>query len=131
MKELKVRFYNDSDIETFVSWFNSTPNNLHDPAITAYPTLRILCAYDDENGPASYLPTQKVVMLESLAVRPGLRPLEAAAAFRDLVKAAEITASAEGIKELYFPCSDEDVIKVAERHGFEVLPWKVLRMRLK
>lgn len=130
MKEHKLRFMSKDDQPRFLEFFNATPENLCDPDILSYPSLRVLCAYDDQSGAEAFLPQQDVTMLESLAVKPGLSPLDAAKAFKDLVKASEVVASSKGHKEMYFVCKDENVIGMAKRHGFEELPWKVCRMKL-
>jgi len=130
MHQLKLRYLTPEDQPQFLEWVNSTPNNLFDESILKYPTLRVICSYND--NPVAYLPTQQAIVLESLAVKPGASPMETGQAFRDLVKAAELLASSFGIKEIYFICKDPDVVKVAEHHGFEVLPkeWQVVRMKL-
>jgi len=138
MKQLKVRCSQPADAAILREWLESTQNNLFDNDILHYPTLEVACSYD-ESGPAAYLPWQQVLMLESLAVRPGLAPIQAAQSFRDLVKATEFVASVKGIREVYFVCKDQDVVKVAKGHGFDVLgewdgerfvPWTVVRVKL-
>lgn len=128
MHQLKVRYITPDDQKKFIEWVNSTPNNLYDSGVLAYPTLNVLCSYND--SPVAYLPVQQALFLESLAVKQGASPLETGQAFRDLVKGAELHASSIGIKELYFLCKDENVLKVAENHGFERIPWPLVRMKL-
>lgn len=128
MKQLKIRFAEPEDVKTCVDWLNATKGNLYDPGILKYPTLRILCAYN--GAPVAYLPTQRALFLESLAVNPEAPLLERAQAFRDLVKNSQLLASDGGIKELYMLCEDENVLKVAEGHGFERVPYPLVRMKL-
>lgn len=128
MKQLKIRYITQEDQKTFLEWVNTTAQNLYDPDILKYPTLKVLCSY---NGyPVAYMPFQQTLMLESLAVKPNVSPIETGQAFRDLVKGAELHASGLGIKEIAFLCKDEQVISIAENHGFERLPWPLLRMKL-
>lgn len=126
MNELKLKFVPAN--EEFKAWLGSTRNNDLDPAILEYPTLRILCAYDGE--PEAYLPTQLVVMLESLALKPGIDAHQYLEAIRTLVKGVTLNASSLGVKEIYFIASDPDVLKTALKHGFEQVKQPVLRMRL-
>jgi len=54
-----------------------------------------------------------------------------AQALRDFTKAAELMASTQNIRELYFLCRDDALIAMAKNHGYEEMPFKVLRMKLK
>ncbi len=123
MEQLKLRFAAPQDA---LEWLENVPD--FDKGIMSYPSLRMLCAYNGE--PVGYLPIHKAVMLESLALKPGIGQLEGAAAMRDLVKGAELNASSDGISEIYFIGNDKSVVDIAVKNGFEVLPWPVLRMRL-
>jgi len=128
MKQLKLGFIDKEDIPQAVEWLNKTPQNLFDPGILNYPTLKILKSYN--SVPVAYMPVQNALVLESLAVDQEAPLLEKAQAFRDLVKGAELYASSMGMKELYMACIDPNVIEVAKSHGFEVLPYTMLRMKL-
>jgi len=68
--------------------------------------------------------------VESLALKPELDSLTAAQAARDMMKGIELLASGEGVREIYFIGTDETVLELAGKHGFEVLPWKLLRLKL-
>lgn len=133
MKQLKIRIGETEDVKTCVDWLNATKGNLYDPGILKYPTLRILCAYSGviaDGTPVAYLPTQRTLFLESLAVNPESPLLDRAQAFRDLVKNSELLASSDGIREIYMLCADENVLNVAEGHGFERVPYPLVRMKL-
>ena len=127
-EQLKVGYLRDGDQKTFIEWVNSTPNNLWDDAVLKYPTLRIICAYN--GAPVAFLPVQQALILESLAVSDIAPLLDKAQAFRDLVKAAELHASAQQMRELYFICKDETVLKLAEGHGFERIEFPIVRLKL-
>lgn len=126
MSDLKLKFVPVN--EEFKTWIASTRNNDFDPGILEYPTLRIICAYDGE--PEAYLPTQLVVMLESLALKPGMDAHQYLEAVRTLVKGVTLNASSLNVKEIYFIASDPDVLKTALKHGFEPVKQPVLRMKL-
>lgn len=119
-EQLKIRLATPEDAPQLAEWLNGTTGNLYDSAILKYPTLRVLCAYNG-NGPSVYLPSQTALVLESLAVKPGTPPIEAARAFRDLVKGMELVASGLGVRELYFVCADPGVAALAAAHGFELI----------
>ena len=129
MRQLKLRFAGPEDAKEVADWLLATPDNLFDDALLKYPTLRVISAYNGD-GNVAHLPAQQVLMLESLAVRPGTPPLDAAQAFRDLVKGMELLASQLGIKELFFICKDPNVLSVAQHHGFERIEFPVVRLRL-
>lgn len=128
MDELKLRGGLPDDTAQIIEWINADPKNLFDPDILKYPTLRVLCAYN--GGPVAFLPTQRALFLESTAMNPKSGDIERAMALRDLVKGAELLASAEGIKEIYVFGHDERVLKIAARHGFQPIPWPLLRLKL-
>lgn len=110
-------------------WIVQTENNGFDPQTLGYPTVQYLCSYSTD-GPVAYLPTQKVTMLESIAIKPGLDLLTSAQAVRDMVKGAQLEASGHGIKEIYFLSNVPSTVEFAKNNGFEEMPYKVLRMKL-
>jgi hypothetical protein len=127
MRQTKIRFANEHDNSIIRAWMCRTKHS--DQRVLMYPTTKVLCVYDHQ--PVAYLPTQSVRMLESTAIGERVTEMESAAALRDLVKGAELVAESEGVRELYFLGTDERLNKVAVKHGFEQLPWPVLRMRLR
>ena len=129
MKQLKLRPATPEDSKELVQWLNSNPLNEFESVILKYPTLRVIASYAPDRV-ICYLPTQKVLVLESLAVNPKASGLEKAQAVTDLTKAAELLASSEGIRELWFLDGAGGLGAVAEKHGFELLPYKVYRMKL-
>lgn len=130
MKQLKIRFAKQDDVAQIVNWLNANPINQFDPGILEYPTLRIFAAYSDA-GNEAFIPFQRVLMLESYAPRPGLERAVSAQALRDFTKAAELTASAEGVREIYFLDGGDGVAEMALANGYEEVPFRVFRMRLK
>jgi len=130
MKQVFVRFAEERDNPQFTAWMNAAQDiNLFDPAVMSYPTTRTLLAH---NGEALvYMPIQNALMMESLAPKPGITPIEEAIALREITKAVALLASQQQIRETYFLCKDERVVKFASAHGYEVLPWTTMRMRLK
>ncbi len=130
MKQLKLRFARAEESKQVMDWIREHPENDFDPDIIDYPTLQVFCAYSDD-GVEAYIPTHNVKVLESTALRPGVDIGTAAQALRDFTKAAELMASSQNIRELYFLCRDEALIAMARNHGYEEMPFKVLRMKLK
>jgi hypothetical protein len=130
MKQLKLRFARAEEAAQVTEWIRCHPENDFDPDILNYPTLQVFCSYSDE-GPEAYIPTHNVKVLESTALKPDVEIGVAAQALRDFTKAAELMASTQNIRELYFLCRDEALIAMAKNHGYELMPFKVLRMKLK
>lgn len=129
MKDHKLRFLDGRDsADTVTEWLRSTPNNDLDPEMLKYPTIRILCAYDGE--PDAYLPSHIGVILESLALRPGIDAHQYVEAIRTLVKGATLCAADIKAREIYFLATDPGVMKIALEHGFEKIECPVLRMKL-
>jgi hypothetical protein len=129
MKQLRVRFADKDDAPTVIRWLNDNPQNRYDSAILRYPTLSTLCAYEPDGGPVAYLPTHRVLMLESVALRPNLERLTSAQALRDLTKAAGLIAHAQGMREVYMLEGAGGLAELAERNGFEGT-WKAYRLKL-
>lgn len=129
MRQLKLRWASPEDSAQVVEWLNVNPANLFDPGILKYPTLQVVCSYGDA-GPVAYLPMHRVMILESTAIKPGTPDMESAQALRDFTKCAQLTASAHGIKEVFFVTTDETLAKMATNHGYEDKGWKALRMKL-
>lgn len=130
MKQLKLRFAQMEDAAQIVEWINANPKNEFDPGILKYPTLRVLCSYEDPGRPVCYLPFHRVFMLESVAQDPLATKLTVAQAVRDFTKAVELVSSAEGIHEIYFLGGADGMGELAASNGYEELPYKVYRMRL-
>lgn len=122
-----VRLADPEESQTVVDWLNGNPDNDFDPGILKYPTLQVLCSYNGI-GPLAYLPMHRGLILESTARRPGLSDVDSVQALRDLVKGAELIASANKIREMFFLMSDEAIAKVAMDHGFEMK--RALRLKL-
>jgi hypothetical protein len=130
LKQVYVRFANQADAPQFSEWVTAAREiNLFDPAVMDYPTTRTLVAHNGE--PLLYMPVQQVLMMESLAPKPGLTPIEEGLALREITKAVALLGSQASIRESYFLCKDERVVKFGAAHGYELLPWKTMRMRLK
>lgn len=136
-----TRCAEEKDVPTIVHWLNGNPDNRFDPDILKYPSLRLICSYRPGEDPTAYLPSQKVLilesvrvtrsrMLESLASNPESSELDKAKALKDLVKATGLLASTEGIKEIYFLDGGGGVAELATKHGFEEVNMKVYRMKL-
>jgi hypothetical protein len=129
--KVNVRLSEERDISQFVEWELSTANNDFDPAIAQYPSLRTLVVEID-GEPAVYAPFQPVVALESLGQRPGMSKLRSALALRHVQDTLEAVSRHYGMSEIWFQSSDEDLVKFAEKHGYEVLKNSVtLRKKLR
>jgi|SRR5579871_2124398 len=128
MKQVWVRPAEPKDAQQFVEWANHSKEiNLFDPDVMTYPTTVTLLAHTDE--PLMYMPFQAAVVMESLAPRPGLSPLEEALALREITKHVVHLGRVGGFREAYFICKDERVVEFAKKHGFEEIPHKVMRLK--
>lgn len=129
MTQLKMKIGDPKNTEEIAEWLLANPTNAFDPGIFKYPTFRVLTSYND-NGNTLHMPSQQVLMVESLAPNPKASPLELAQALRDLVKGQELLASSFGLRELYFIGSDPRVLEIAVAHGFERIGFPVVRLKL-
>ena len=130
MKHIFVRQTRPEDAEAFVQYETGTPNNLFDSDAASYRTSFSLCAYD-KRGPLVFVPVQQPFFMESLGIRPGLGEIDTAVALKELTQALVTQAHFSGVGEIYFLCKDESTIDYAKRQGFEELPWRMCRVKLK
>ena len=121
MKQLKLRYARPDEAPKILEWLQSNPNNYFAKEILGYPSLRILCAYEEGGEPVAYLPIHNVLMMESIALNPNASPLNVAQALRDLTKSCELIADAAGIREVMFLGGHGGVGEMAGsgRHSFE------------
>ncbi len=119
------------DAATFVDWvWKAREINAFDPSILTYPRTVMLTA-DDSEGPVLFLPVQPVLMLESLAPRPGLSPRKEALALWKLGECLEQVSRDTGIQEQYFLCKDPRVTEICSKHGWEILEgYSILRKKI-
>lgn len=117
------------DAPELVDWITSTPNNMLDPGIANYPSLRTLKVSVGDKS-SMYMPFHPVFCVESLAHRPDIKPRENAYALRKAQDVLEQMARSYGISEILWMCKDESLIQFAGRHGYEVLTCHVLRKKV-
>ena len=126
---MTVRAAGPQDAQIYADWLQSTPSNLYDPAVYEYPTLTTLVV-EHKNAPQLINSFQAAMVIESLAVKPGLSRLREAASLNELFKAWQTIASQTGIKEIYFTTADERIGKFVEGRGWERLKCPVYRVKL-
>jgi hypothetical protein len=135
MSHIFVRPVTPEDAGIFLKWAVENKGNEFDPDPVTYPDSFTLCAFD-ETGPLAYLPIQQPMfvepmMLESFAPKPGLTPLQASAALRELIQACVTIGFMKGTGEMYFLGTNTATNSFAEKSKvFERLDWPVYRLRL-
>jgi hypothetical protein len=132
MHNVNARFAEVTDIPKLAEWlYLNRKKNKFDPEVFQYDSSRIM-AMELDGSPAMYQPYQLVIMLEGLAPKPGLTPLETALLLREGLHAVARVAKVSHIDEVYFLSGDEETITFAEAHGFtELKTLKVLRLKVK
>lgn len=103
--------------------------NGYDPEVLKYPSTIVL---EVRNGSTmGYLPIQSAVVLESMALDEKLTPMQRAQATLNLVGAAMRLGIQAGKREVYALVTDEITARAAIASGFELLPYRVIRRKLK
>jgi len=116
------------DHAQFHEWLDSNPRGAPDEQ--ARNAATVLEAVDGKGATICYMPVVPVIMLESLAPKPGVTAFEMTHALKTLVVAAANLAAANGAKELVFWGTDEATCKVAEYVGFEKVEMRLWRLRI-
>jgi hypothetical protein len=129
LKNYSVRLASEKDAAQLVQWLTNTPDNLFDPDILSYPTLRVLVVEKD-GEPLVYFPFHVVLQGESLATRPGASKKDLAYGFRLLDNAFVELAKPYGIRELFTQCADESFSSFATRHTWKSVVNKYLRRKV-
>lgn len=122
---IRVEYATAADGAECADWIGKLAhrNNI-DPDVFSYPTLQVFKA---SNGRAiSYTPSQTTWFLESLAFNPDATPLEKAVALRETFTVIEFEARRQGIREIYFLCSDTETKLFCVHHHFDVMTPEVL-----
>lgn len=129
MKNFTVRLASEKDAAQLSEWLNKTQNNLFDPDIANYPTLRVLVVEKD-GEPIIYFPFHVVFQGESLALKPDADKKDLAYGFRVLDNTFADLARQYGISELFFACADESFSAFAARHTWTPVRHKYLRRKV-
>lgn len=114
-----------SDRDLFTKWVFDTPNNLFDPKVMFYATTNTVVVErqadaDSAAEPIFFAPFQAVVMLESLAPKPGISPREMAAALSKFHEGVVNVCREMRIREIYFICSDDRIADFVLNHPITV-----------
>lgn len=128
--KITVRLAEEKDAQNYQEWLNAASDiNLVDYRVYQYPAIVTLVA--EKNGdPLLMNSFHPVMMVEALAPKPGLSPMDEARALKAMFDAWKQIAAATGVKEIYFGCKDERVEKFVLKHGFEKINFPVFRVRL-
>lgn len=103
-----------------IQWWSRIQDRNHfDPDVLTYPNTAVIQAYEKQTGrPLLYMPVHKVYMMEALGPNPDANGFEIASSLAQIVKALAWDAPKDGVGELYFPCTDENVNGFCTDHGF-------------
>lgn len=124
-----VRPVRKTDVSQFVEWSRDTKNNLFDPEVVNYPSTLVRVAYNCLHS-IVFVPVQRPMMLEALAINPEATEMEVAAGLKELTQDAVSKAHDLGAGEIYFLCRDEVTSAFAEKHGYEKINVPVYRIKL-
>lgn len=131
MKNFTIRAAEPKDSSDYIDWLYSASDvNLVDTKVYSYPTCNTLVV--EKNGePVLMNSFHLVAMQEALAPKPGLPPMDEARALKILFDTVKGVAEATGVKEVWFGCKDETLVKFVEgRRGFERVPFPMFRVKI-
>jgi len=125
-----IRHAKPEDAALCAEWLKEAEHiNLVDRGVYTYPTCQtVVVERDDE--PQLFNSFHAVLVMEALAPKPGITPLQEARALNELFDKIKDVARQAGIKEIVFGCKDEKLEKFIEGRGFEKLSFPVFRFKL-
>lgn len=126
---MTIRQAQAEDAEMYAAWLDNTKDNLLDKDVYQYPTLQTLVV-EKEGKPDLINSFHAVLVMEALAPRPGITPLQEARALNELFEKVKEVARGAGIKEVMFMCKDERLQQFIERRGFERLNHPCYRFKV-
>lgn len=113
---IKVEIMKLDDLPQMAEWMSALSSRNHvDTSIFAYRATDVLKASNGQ--PLIYMPRQRVMMLESLAINPDAQQSDVALALRALIQVSEYEGRVAGHGEMYFLCSDPETKRYALAHG--------------
>ena len=125
-----IRHTKPEDAALCAEWLKEAEDiNLVDRKVYEYPTCQSVVV---ERGgePQLFNSFHAVLVMEALAPKPGISPMQEALALNELFEKVKDVARAAGIKEIVFGCKDEKLGKFIEGRGFEKLSFPVFRYKL-
>lgn len=125
-----IRPAEEKDAATYADWLAKASDiNLVDRGVYSYPTAQHLVV--ERDGEPQLMNTlQAVLVMEALAPRPGITPMQEARALNELFEKVKEVARAAGIREIMFGCKDERLAKFIERRGFARLNFPCFRFKI-
>jgi len=130
MKNVTLRAAEPRDAQNYVDWLKAAADiNLVDTGVYSYPTTNTVVVEKDKQ-PVLMNSFQAVLVMEALAPKPGISPMDEARALKELFEGIKRVAEAAGVKEIMFACKDERVIRFVEKHGGEKISVPVLRFKI-
>lgn len=136
-----IRPAEENDAVTYAEWLGEASDiNLVDRSVYTYPTAQHLVVTDREGTPQLMNSIHAVIVMEALAPRPGITPMQEARALDELFEKIKQVAREAGIREVMFGCKDERLEKFLlekekknknrKKKGFERLNFPVFRVKL-
>jgi hypothetical protein len=128
---MSIRDSKPEDAAQYTEWLTAASDiNLVDPGVYNYPTCNSVVVSDKAGEPALMNSFHLVLVMEALAPRPDLTPLQEARALKELFEAVKEVARKSGVREILFGCKDERVNKFIEGRGFTKVDIPVFRFKV-
>lgn len=118
MTPFTVEAVGPQDAEAIVSFLNTTPDNLFDPEMLAYPLTQTAKSMRGEKVVA-FLPAQITLTLDAFAMNPDATKREKAKAMYDLFRHFERIAQTLSVREMNFFVKEETTANFAAIRGVE------------
>jgi hypothetical protein len=126
-----IRDAQPTDSENYTKWlFAASDKNLLDLEVYKYPTCNTVVVENKAGEPVLMNSAHLVLVMEALAPRPGVTPLQEARALKELFEAMKAVARKSGVREILFGCKDESLAGFIKDRGFEKINFPVFRYKV-
>src|SRR5438067_7133842 len=130
MRKYQGRTAEPKDAQQYIDWLKAAANiNLVDYGVYAYPCTNTVVV-EGAGEPVLMNSFHPVLVMEALAPKPGLSPMDEARALRELYDCIRKVAEYTGIREIWFQCADPRLEKFILRKGWTKSDVPLFRMKV-
>ena len=131
--KMSVRLAKPEDAENYSEWLKASVPVSHADPHAALGTQAFTAVVDQDGKPVLMQTAQPVLMLEAIAPKPGISPVQSARAIREMWLAFQRVAKAYGVSEIWFGSDykpTQDMIAKHPKYGITPVSLQMYRMKV-